>query len=147
MMDVRRWLDSIGLGQYADAFEDDAVDWELLPDLTEEHLERLGIAAMGHRMRILKEIATLATDSPLAPPVVSTDPSSVREAERRQLTVMFCDLVGSTALSTQMDPEELRDVISAYQDACRHAISPYNGFIARYMGDGLLVYFGYPRAH
>jgi class 3 adenylate cyclase len=148
---VAKWLEQLGLGQYAEAFEENAIGLEHLPDLDHETLKELGIRAVGHRMTILKaaaqpegQVGTAAvreTDS--APPI----PSSSPEAERRQLTVMFCDLVGSTALSQKLDPEDLRNVNRAYQDACKAAIERYEGYVARYMGDGVLAYFGYPRAH
>jgi class 3 adenylate cyclase len=148
---VTKWLEQLGLGQYAEAFEKNAVGLEHLPDLDHETLKELGIHAVGHRMTVLKaaaqpkdqmgSAAIRETDS--APPI----PSSSPEAERRQLTVMFCDLVGSTGLSQKLDPEDLRDVNRAYQDTCKAAIERYEGYVARYMGDGVLAYFGYPRAH
>ena len=153
MMDLARWLESLGLRQYAEAFAANDIDEELLRDLTLEDLETLGVASLGHRKKLLKAISALgsaATPPPGAAPQVKaaatrTAPSG--EAERRQLTVMFCDLVGSTALSTRLDPEVLQDLIRAFQDRCAGAISRFDGYIARYMGDGMLVYFGFPRAH
>lgn len=150
MKDVGQWLESLGLGRYADLFENNAIEWDLLPELTEEHLERLGIAAMGHRMRILKEIATLnpvEAGASVEPVHTPASPASSGGPERRQLTVMFADLVGSTELSRQFDPEELRDIARSYQDAATAAIGSYGGLVARYMGDGVLAYFGYPQAH
>ena len=145
MNDVHQWLASIGFGQYAVAFEENAIDWELLPKLNQEILKDIGVKAAGHRIRILEAIEKLDAAAPIDPSPTPARTNS--DAERRQLTVMFCDLVGSTALSTQMDPEDLRDVITSFQDECREAIKRYDGFIARYMGDGMLVYFGYPQAH
>jgi class 3 adenylate cyclase/tetratricopeptide (TPR) repeat protein len=134
--DIAQWLDQLGLAQYAALFGENAVDLDVLPDLTEQDLKDLGIP-LGHRKKLLKAIAALAPTS-----------STARgEAERRQLTVMFCDLVGSTALSTQLDPEDMREIIRAFQDACGKIIARYSGYVAKYLGDGMLVYFGYPQAH
>jgi class 3 adenylate cyclase len=151
-IDVASWLQQLGLAQYEPAFRDNAVDGDVLPDLTAEDLIGLGVTLIGHRRKLLSAIAALGATTP--PPAVSATPASVpppapmpAQAERRQLTVMFCDLVGSTALSTGMDPEDLRDVIASYQNRCSGAIRRYDGFVAKYMGDGILVYFGYPRAH
>jgi class 3 adenylate cyclase/tetratricopeptide (TPR) repeat protein len=143
----------MGLGQYAEAFAANHIDADLLPDLTLGDLEALGIVSLGHRKKILKAISALGSAAPPLPgtpgPAESAAPRHphASEAERRQLTVMFCDLVGSTALSTRLDPEVLQDLIRAFQDRCAGAISRFDGYIARYMGDGMLVYFGFPRAH
>jgi class 3 adenylate cyclase/predicted ATPase len=153
MTNVQEWLDSLGLGQYAAAFVENCIEWEHLPDLDHEVLQSIGVKAAGHRMTILKAIANLDVDTDATPTQQRKTPSPAAqstptgEAERRQLTVMFCDLVGSTALSAKLDPEDLREVITSFQDQCREAIEQYAGFIARYMGDGMLVYFGYPQAH
>lgn len=152
VMNVSQWLESLGLGQYAQAFAANDVDAELLPDLTLEDLETLGVASLGHRKKLLKAIATLGSAPAPAPSMAPQVQSAARvppagEAERRQLTVMFCDLVGSTALSARLDPEVLQDLIRAFQDRCAGAITRFDGYIARYMGDGMLVYFGFPRAH
>src|SRR5438477_2735090 len=151
-MDIAAWLGGLGLEQYAPAFRDNDVDGEVLPELTAEDLISIGVTSDGHRRKLLSAIAALGAAPPA--PALKATPASVpppapvsSEAERRQLTVMFCDLVGSTALSTGMDPEDLRDVIASYQNRCSAAIRHYNGFVAKYMGDGILVYFGYPRAH
>jgi class 3 adenylate cyclase len=143
---IATWLDEIGLGQYATAFAENAVDLEVLPDVTETDLERLGVA-LGHRKRILRAIAALsgATPAAAAPPTAPASPQT--EPERRQLTVLFCDLVGSTALAAKLDPEDLRDVIRAFEVCCAAVITRMGGYVARFMGDGLLVYFGYPQAH
>ena len=147
--DIDAWLGELGLGQYAQAFADNDIDADIVADLDEADLEKLGLS-MGHRKRLLRAIAESiggsAPDAEPAPETTSPAPSSA-EAERRQLTVMFCDLVGSTALSATLDPEDMRDVIRAYQDACAGVVTRYEGFVAKYMGDGVLVYFGYPTAH
>ncbi len=151
MHDLGTWLESLGLGDYAGTFDDNAIDAEVLPDLTDADLKELGIP-LGHRKKLLKAIAALHGRRPAA--IANSEPTSPAleaptkiDAERRQLSVMFCDLVGSTALSEQLDLEVYRELLSAYQSAARHAIERYDGYIARYMGDGLLVYFGYPTAH
>src|SRR5205085_9395787 len=126
--------------QYEPAFRANEIDARVLPSLTAEDLKDLGVTLVGHRRRLLDAIAELGPDAPPAPR------SAPAEAERRQLTVMFCDLVGSTALSTWLDPEDLREVMRAYHDCCASVVARFGGFIARYMGDGVLVYFGYPRA-
>ena len=146
-MDVGDWLRSLGLGQYETAFRDNRVDAEVLPDLTDADLEKLGVV-LGHRKRLLRAIAglgALATDPNVAPAAASSPTADA--AERRQLTVMFCDLVGSTALSARLDPEDLRGVIGAYQKCCASLIEANGGFVARFLGDGVLAYFGYPHAH
>lgn len=143
-MDVAGWLRSLGFERYKAAFRDNEVTPEDLPDLTDGDLEKLGIP-LGPRKRLLKAIKALAPASPTPSPEVTS--TSTDTAERRQITVMFCDLVGSTALSARMDPEDLREVISAYQAACTKVIQSYDGLVAKFMGDGILAYFGYPRAH
>src|ERR1700730_7951873 len=151
-IDVASWLQQLGLEQYEPAFRDNDVDGHVLPDLTADDLIAIGVTSVGHRRKLLSAIAALGATAPAPAPTAT--PASVpppapvpAQAERRQLTVMFCDLVGSTALSTGMDPEDLRDVIASYQSRCSAAIRRYDGFVAKYMGDGILVYFGYPRAH
>jgi class 3 adenylate cyclase len=146
-MDIETWLRGLGLQQYLAAFRDNAIDAEILPELTDADLERLGVV-LGHRKRLLKAIATLAAPTPVVKATpVGPAPSHGDGAERRHLTVMFCDLVGSTALSARMDPEDLREVISTYQKCVAETVRRFDGFLAKYMGDGVLVYFGYPRAH
>ena len=144
--EIETWLDEIGLAQYANAFAENAIDFEILPDVTEADLEKLGVA-LGHRKRILRAIAALSGARPAdaAPATAPALPQS--EAERRQLTVLFCDLVGSTALAVKLDPEDMREVIRAFQDSCAAVVTQMGGHVARFMGDGLLVYFGYPQAH
>jgi class 3 adenylate cyclase len=143
-MDVASWLRSLGLEKYEPVFRENEIDADVLPELTELDLEKLGVP-LGHRKRLLKAIATLGAEQRLA----SSGPSPVRPdtAERRQVTVMFSDLVGSTALSARIDPEDLREVISAYQKCVTETARRFGGFVAKYMGDGVLVYFGYPQAH
>ena len=146
-MDVGNWLRSLGLDRYAGAFRDAAVGPDVLPDLTDRDLEKLGVP-LGDRKRLLKAIASFGpaqmVAEPRGPPPT---PSSTDAAERRQLTVMFCDLVGSTALSARLDPEDMREVIAAYHRCCAELITKAGGFVAKYMGDGVLAYFGYPQAH
>ncbi len=145
-MDVGGWLRSLGLGQYEALFRASEIDADILPDLTEIDLEKLGLP-LGHRKRLLRAISGLAAPETLAAPSASTGSKPHDAAERRQLTVMFCDLVGSTALSMRFDPEELREEIRAYQNAVSGVVARYDGFVAKFMGDGVLAYFGYPRAH
>ena len=148
-MDVGRWLRSLGLAQYEDAFRNNAIDNSVLPSLTAEDLKDLGVGIVGHRRKLLDAIAALRADEKDPPPRApsSVEPSAHDAAERRQVTVMFSDLVGSTALSARMDPEDLREVISDYHRCVTGTVRRFGGFVAQYMGDGVLVYFGYPRAH
>src|SRR5271156_3846789 len=146
-MDVGEWLRSLGLGRYEATLRDNEIDDAVLSDLTDGDLEKLGVP-MGHRKRLLKAIVSLgSTETTAKPTNPAPTPTSPDVAERRQLTVMFCDLVGSTAMSARLDPEDMREVIRAYQDACSGAVARYDGFIAKFMGDGVLAYFGFPRAH
>jgi class 3 adenylate cyclase len=147
IMDVGDWLRSLGLDRYVGAFRDAAVGPDVLPDLTDSDLEKLGVP-LGDRKRLLKAIASFGPAQMVAEPRgPSPTPSSTDTAERRQLTVMFCDLVGSTALSARLDPEDMREVIAAYHRCCADLITKAGGFVAKYMGDGVLAYFGYPQAH
>ena len=153
-MDVVVWLRSLGLGKYEAAFRENDIDETVLPGLTHETLKELGVASIGHRVKLLDAIAALRSDasgkaSTLDAATASTSPNAhpADRAERRQVTVMFSDLVGSTALSARMDPEDLREVISAYQKCVAETVGRFGGFVAKYMGDGVLVYFGYPQAH
>ena len=148
-MDVGAWLRNLGLGQYEAAFRENEIDAEVLPDLTDADFEKLGVL-MGHRKRLLKAVAGLSSaDRESAPgqPVAKIEPPAYDVAERRQLTVMFCDLVGSTALAARLDPEDMREIIAAYHRCCASLIESNGGFVAKYMGDGVLAYFGYPLAH
>ena len=144
-MDIDGWLRGIGLEQYAQTFRDNAIDADVLCDLTDEHLRELGLP-LGARLKLLRAVAALSTgQTPVSPEI--TTPAPRTDAERRQVTVMFSDLVGSTALSARMDPEDLREVISAYQKCVAETVQRFGGFVAKYMGDGVLIYFGYPQAH
>jgi len=147
-MDLWAWLRSLGLERYEAVFRDNEIDADVLHDLTDNHLREMGVA-LGARLKLLKAIAAL---SPRAEPASRTSAVAlaslaVDAAERRQVTVMFSDLVGSTSLSVRMDPEDLREVISAYQKCVAETVHRFDGFVARYIGDGILVYFGYPQAH
>jgi class 3 adenylate cyclase/tetratricopeptide (TPR) repeat protein len=145
MTGIAEWLVSIGLGEYAPRFAENAIDLSVVRDLTEQDLKDLGVL-LGHRRKMLRAIAEFKGDVPRAPHT-GTKPAQRDRAERRQLTVMFCDLVGSSALSARLDPEDLRAVIGAYHACIAEVIAQNEGVIARYMGDGVLAYFGYPQAH
>jgi class 3 adenylate cyclase len=147
-MDVVAWLRGLGLERYAPAFRDNDVDGEVLPELTSDDLISIGVTSVGHRRKLLAAIASLGATPPAATVMAAPrDAPAPADAERRQLTVMFCDLVGSTALSARLDPEDLREVIAAYHRTVTQVVAGFDGFVAKYMGDGVLVYFGYPRAH
>ena len=151
-MDVGDWLRNLGLGQYEDVFRDNGVDGAVLPKLTVDDLKEMGVAGVGHRRKIIAAIEELnASSAVTTQPASTTSPAPVPQptdaAERRQLTVMFCDLVGSTALSARLDPEDMRGIIGAYHRCCANLIERNGGFVAKYMGDGVLAYFGYPQAH
>ena len=150
---VRKWLQQLGLEDFESLFAEHDIDAEVLPELTDADLKELGLT-LGQRKKLLKTIAALqsseteSTTSGISPDDEATAaPVESSHAERRHLTVMFCDLVGSTALSERLDPEELREIIGDFHEMCAAAIRTFDGYIARYMGDGLLVYFGYPQAH
>ena len=152
--DIRKWLDELGLEKYGDVFVENEVSVRDLPGISNDDLKELGLP-LGPRRRVLIATETLndpssnvAASSDTAPDDVDPSPSpSTAQAERRQLTVMFCDLVGSTALSQQLDPEDLREVMRRYQDAVAGAVTRYQGHVAKFLGDGVLAYFGWPRAH
>jgi class 3 adenylate cyclase len=150
-VDITRWLESLGLEQYQQAFRESDIDTAVLRELTADDLTALGVTSIGHRRKLLAAIAALQPADGVAGAAgsmrVFSSRTPIAGAERRQLTVMFCDLVGSTALASRLDPEDLREVIGAYQSCVAGVISRYDGFVAKYMGDGVLVYFGYPRAH
>ena len=139
-MQIAEWLDKLGLGQYAERFAQNAIDVGILPELMDEDFDKLGVL-LGHRRKMLRAIADLDPAALIA----STTPPP--DAEGPHITVMFCDLVGSTALSARLDPEDMWEVIRAYRAACASVVAAYDGRIARFVGDGILVYFGYPRAH
>jgi class 3 adenylate cyclase len=149
-VDVASWLRDLGLERYENAFRENEVGAEDLCHLTAEGLEGIGVAAIGHRRRLLVAIAKLQDGNDAPPPTVSTidnERTPTYAGERRQLTVMFCDLVGSTALSEKLDPEELHGLLHSYRTVCGDVIARYEGFVARYVGDGILTYFGWPTAH
>ena len=149
-MNLAGWLQSLGLECYAAAFRENEIDETVLPTLTTEDLKDLGVTTVGHRRKLLDAIALLRGDTAAkgSPAIVlDENAASANTAERRQVTVMFVDLVGSTALSARMDPEDLREVITAYQKCVGETITRLGGFVANYMGDGVLIYFGYPTAH
>jgi class 3 adenylate cyclase len=145
---IAEWLGSLGLSEYGQRFAENGIDTDVLPDLTDQDLEKLGVL-LGHRRKMLRAIGQLSGASP---PSAAPQPAPAPEqkpqdtAERRQLTVLFCDLVGSTALSARLDPEDLRSIIGTYHRCCAGVISKAGGFVAKYMGDGVLAYFGYPQA-
>src|ERR1700720_4459724 len=145
MTGVAEWLSSIGLAEYTQRFAANAIDLSVVRDLTEQDLKDLGVL-LGHRRKILRAIAALDSVAP-APTETATKPALRDEAERRHLTVMICDLVGSTALSARLDPEDMNAVLDAYHAACARIMLAYDGFIGEFRGDGILAYFGYPRAH
>ncbi len=146
-LEIAEWLRGLSLERYAKTFRDNAIDVGVLPELSEADLEKLGVL-LGHRKIMLRAIAALRGGA--AENIAESVPASAPipgEAERRQLTVMFCDLVGSTPLSTRFDPEDLREIVGAYHRCVADTVSGFAGFVAKYMGDGVLVYFGYPEAH
>src|SRR5437660_8617155 len=151
-MDVEGWLRKLGLEEYEAAFRENRIDDTVLPRLTAEDLKDLGVVFVGDRRRLLDAIAALNAEAGAPAPALSDaapaiDKGSKDTAERRQVTVMFSDLVASTALSARLDPEDLREVISAYQRCVAETVRRFGGFVARYLGDGVLIYFGYPQAH
>ena len=150
MQQIADWLEKLGLSEYAQRFAENDIDFTILGDLTDQDLEKIGIASLGHRRKLLRAIANLETIEKSAPAVAVAAPAAplpLAAAERRQVTVMFADLVGWTALSARMDPEDLREVISAYQKCVAETVRRFDGFVAKYMGDGVLIYFGYPHSH
>ena len=151
MQQIADWLEKLGMSEYTQRFAENRIDISVLPDLTDQDLEKLGVL-LGDRRKILRAIANLEAAAKSAPAIAAAPASAVAvgshdTAERRQVTVMFSDLVGSTALSARMDPEDLREVISAYQKCVAETVRRFDGFVAKYMGDGVLIYFGYPQAH
>jgi class 3 adenylate cyclase len=148
MQQIADWLKKLGMSEYAERFADNKIDISVLPDLTEQHLKDLGVA-LGDRLKMLRAIrdlgeASVAVTAPSTP--VAAERTRRDDAERRQLTVTFCDLVGSTALSAKLDPEDLRGIMAAYHRCCTELVERNRGFVAKYMGDGVLAYFGYPHA-
>ena len=151
MRDVSQWLEGLGLGEYAGAFAENRIDVDVLPSLTSNDLKDIGVVAVGDRRKLLDAITALSApdEEPTDEPVEDASSSSDRraEAERRQLTVMFCDLVGSTELSARLDPEDLREVMRRYQDAVAGVVVRFEGHVAKFLGDGVLAFFGWPRAY
>ena len=151
MQQIADWLKKLGLSEYAQLFAENHIDFSVLPELTDQDLKDLGIV-LGDRRKLLRAIADLSgiekiQSKPTEAVTTPEAPQSQDSAERRQVSVMFADLVGSTALSARMDPEDLREIISAYQRCVTETVRRLGGFVAKYMGDGVLVYFGYPQAH
>jgi class 3 adenylate cyclase len=150
-MNVADWLRVLGLERYEATFRENDVDAEVLRNLNDADLKEIGIASLGHRRRLLEAIAAFRPEATSAQDPVqgSISPSerpSEGTAERRPLSVIFCDLIGSTALSARLDPEDLREVIRSYQACVATTIRQFEGYIARYVGDGVLIYFGWPEA-
>src|ERR1700724_461756 len=150
-MEVGGWLRRLGLEQYEASFRENKIDDTVLPGLTAEDLKDLGVGFVGHRRKLLDAIAALRAEASAPTPVcdapLATDEAAKDTAERRQVTVMFSDLVGSTALSARLDPEDLREVISAYQTSVAESVGRFGGSVGKFMGDGILAYFGYHQAH
>jgi len=155
-VNIGGWLQSLGMGRYEQAFRDNDIGLDVLPALTAEDLKEIGITSVGDRRRLLGALAALrGEDAGLTPEAIAQllrsepPPPSAEDdaAERRQLTVLFCDLAGSTALSARLDPEDLREVMAAYRRAVTEAVRGQGGYVAQYLGDGVLAYFGWPRAH
>ena len=146
-MQASDWLEKLGMPEYAERFADNKIDVSVLRHLTDQDLKDIGVP-LGHRRKMLAAISDPAgADKAVPKSIAAAEPKPKDTAERRQVTVMFSDLVGSTALSARMDPEDLREIISAYQKAVAETVQRFGGFVAKYMGDGVLVYFGYPQAH
>jgi class 3 adenylate cyclase len=150
MQQIADWLQNLGLGQYAQLFAENDINFAILADLTDQDLQEIGVTSLGHRRQLLRAITELkggetGTPKPATEYIAPVTPHDT--AERRQVTVMFADLVGSTALSAHMDPEDLREVIAAYRKCTAETVRHLGGFVSQYLGDGVLVFFGYPQAH
>ena len=150
-MDIEAWLRELGLERYEEAFRENEIDAEILPKLTADDLKDIGVTTVGHRRKLLEAIAALAEPASALQAELSAPaeamPRARPGAERRQLTVMFVDLVGSTELSAKLDPEDMAAVIRAYQGCCAQVVERWGGHVAKWMGDGVLAYFGWPQAH
>src|SRR5215831_12553635 len=152
MKQIADWLNQLGMHEYTQCFAKNDIDFDILPDLSDKDLEKIGITSLGHRRKLLRAIADLKRPEKITPALTGAvaPPAPLRvadTAERRQVTVMFSDLFGSTALATRMDAEDLRELISDYHKCVAEAVRRLGGFVAQYLGDGVLVYFGYPEAH
>ena len=150
MQQIANWLQNLGLGQYAQRFAENEINFAILADLTDQDLQEIGVTSLGHRRQLLRAITELkggetGTPKPATEYIAPVTPHDT--AERRQVTVMFADLVGSTALSARMDPEDLREVIAAYRKCTAETVRHLGGFVSQYLGDGVVVFFGYPQAH
>jgi class 3 adenylate cyclase len=146
MQQIADWLEKLGMSEYAQRFAESDIDTSVLRDLTDQDLKELGVS-LGHRRKMLRAIAELSGFAPTSPRPALTEPKPQDTGERRQVTVMFSDLVGSTALSARMDPEDLREVISAYQKCVAETVQRFGGFVAKYMGDGILLHGERRRSH
>jgi class 3 adenylate cyclase/predicted ATPase len=146
-MDVAAWLQGLGLERYAPTFREQEIDWDALPKVTAEDLKDLGVVLAGHRRKLLDAITALGGEASADGTVVFRTEQAATDGERRQLTIIFCDLVDSTPLSARLDPEDLREVIAAYHRIVADVVGEFDGFVSQYAGDGVLAYFGYPQAH
>src|SRR5262249_55339054 len=147
MPEIAEWLKALGMPEYTERFSENGIDVSVLRHLTDQDLKDIGVL-LGHRRKLLAAIAELVGAVPAAAgPATSAEPKPHDVAERRQLTVLFCDLVGSTALASRLDPEDLREIVGLYHGCVAETVTRFDGFVAKYMGDGVLVYFGYPQAH
>ena len=146
MPEIAEWLKTLGMSEYAERFAENGIDVSVLRHLTDQDLKDIGVL-LGHRRKLLAAIAELADTAPAAPQPTPAETKPHDVAERRQLTVLFCDLVGSTALASRLDPEDLREIIGVYHGCVADTVARFDGYIAKYMGDGVLVYLGYPQAH
>ena len=165
MADIHQWLRDLDLAQYAEVFEANDITLDLLPDLTDQALKDIGVASAGHRIRMLKAIAGLSREPALLPArstasgkasrppaaeatkIVSAILGAAESGERRQLTVLFCDLVGFTELASRLDPEVLQAIVRSYEDTCAACVTRYEGYVFQRLGDGIVAFFGYPLAH
>src|SRR5215470_4812515 len=149
MKTIADWLSQVGMHEYAQRFAENGIDLEIVTDLSDEDLEKIGVASLGHRRKLLRAINNLKAAEKATSAAAAAQPAArtADAAERRQVTVMFSDLVGSTALAARMDPEDLRELISRYHKCVAETVRRFGGFVAQYLGDGVLVYFGYPEAH
>src|ERR1700719_1694743 len=146
MQQIADWLKQLGMSEYVQCFAENKIDVSVLRHLTDQDLKDIGVP-LGHRRKMLAAISEVAAETATEPKVFEPELKPQETAERRQVTVLFSDLVASTALAGRMDPEDLREVISAYQRCVAETVRRFGGFVAKYMGDGVLVYFGYPQAH